>query len=142
MVGLQGLHWGLFLDIEEDMDILQFKNELNFEFTDDNDLMQKLRKFYTADDYTPEITIDGDIIRIKIDEKAFRTVQRDFEKALDLCNRHEFDKGEKLLKDIITRCPLHVGQGLLESVQAADMAKCEAFTFCQAVGRGQLLKIF
>lgn len=91
-----------------DMDILQFKNELNFEFTDDNDLMQKLRKFYTADGYTPEITIDGDIIHIKIDEKAFRTVQRDFEKAMDLCNRHEFDKGEKLLKEIITRCPLHV----------------------------------
>ena len=39
-------------------------------------------------------------------------------------------------------CPLHVGQGLLEPVQAADMAKGKAFTFCQAVGRGQLLKIF
>ena len=90
------------------MDIIQFKNELTFEFTDDNDLMQKLRKFYTADGYTPEISIDRDIIHIKIDEKAFRTVQRDFEKAMDLCNRHELDKGERLLKDIITRCPLHV----------------------------------
>ena len=90
------------------MDILQFKNELNFEFTDDKDLMQKLRKFYTADGYTPEISIDGDVIHIKIDERAFRTVQRNFEKAMDLCNRHEFDKAEKLLKDIISDCPLHV----------------------------------
>ena len=32
------------------MNILQFKNELNFEFSDDNDLMQKLRKFYEQHD--------------------------------------------------------------------------------------------
>ena len=74
-----------------DMDIIQFKNKLNFEITDDNDLMQKLRKFYTTDGYTPEITIDREIIHIKIDEKVFRTVQRNFEKAMDLCKRHEFD---------------------------------------------------
>ena len=84
------------------MEILQFMNELNFEFTEDDNLMQKLRKFYTADCCSPEIIIDGEIIHIKIEEKSFRTVQRGFEKAMDFCNLHEFDKGEKVLKKINT----------------------------------------
>lgn len=89
------------------MDILHFKDQLDFEFTDDKDLMQKLQKSYTNDGYTPQITIDGNIIHIRIDEAAFRRVRKDFDRAMDLCNRHEFKKAESLLKNIIDRCPLH-----------------------------------
>ncbi len=89
------------------MDILNFKDQLNFEFTDDKDLLQKLQKAYSADGYTPDITIDGNVIRIHIDEAVFQRVKRDFDKAMDLCNRHEFNKAEVIINDIIKRCPLH-----------------------------------
>ena len=35
---------------------------------------------------------------------------------------------------------LHVIKCFLETVQSADAAKGEAFTFCQAVGRGEVFK--
>ncbi len=89
------------------MDILQFKSQLGFEFTDDKDLLQKLQKEYSADGYTPEIKIEGEVIHIHLDEAVFHKVKHDFEKALDLCNRHEFNKAEVIINNIIKRCPLH-----------------------------------
>ena len=56
------------------MDIIQFKNELNFDFSDDKDLMEKAKKLYTYNGYTPDIRIDGNIIHIHVDEKAFNSM--------------------------------------------------------------------
>jgi len=89
------------------MDILTFKNSVNFQFTDDKDLLEKLQKFYTVDGYTPKIEISGNIIHVHIDDAVYRTVKKDFDKATDYCNNHRFDKAEPILKDIIKRCPLH-----------------------------------
>jgi len=92
---------------KNNMEIYNFKSQLNFEFLDDEELMENLKKMYTLDGFTPQITFEGDLIRINIDEKVFNKVKKDMDKAIDLCNRHEFSKTEPLLKDITKRCPLH-----------------------------------
>ena len=89
------------------MEILQLKSQLKFDFSDDKDLLLKLQKEYSADGYTPDIKIEGDVIHIHLDEAVFQKVKRDFEKALELCNRHEFNKAEVIINDIIKRCPIH-----------------------------------
>ena len=89
------------------MEILQLKSQLKFDFSDDKDLLLKLQKEYSAGGYTPDIKIEGDVIHIHLDEAVFQKVKRDFEKALELCNRHEFNKAEVIINDIIKRCPIH-----------------------------------
>ena len=88
------------------MKILQFKSELKFKFSDDKDLLKKLQQEYTILGYTPNITIKGNNIIIDIDDRAFEKTQKDFQKAIDLCNVHNFDKAEKVLNNIIEQNPL------------------------------------
>ena len=87
------------------MDFFVLKNQLDFTFTDDKDLLEKLKKEYTRDGYTPDIEIKGDVVHVHINEKKYEVVRRDFDKAMDLCNRHEFKKAETLLREIIKKNP-------------------------------------
>lgn len=89
------------------MEFFNIKSQLDIEYSSDEELKEKLKEMYTYEGFTPEVTIEGDFIRINIDERAFNKVKRDMDKAMDLCNRHEFNKAEPLLKDITERCPLH-----------------------------------
>ena len=89
------------------MDIIQLKNDLNFDFSDDKDLLEKLKKMYTLNGYTANVRIDGNIIHIHVDEKAFKSISKDFERAMALCNNNDFDKAEPILRQIVDRCPFH-----------------------------------
>ena len=89
------------------MDILSFRNEIGFKYTDDSDLLEQLKKFYTYNGYTPQIKIDGDIIHVHIDDAVFKATDRDFTKAMAYCNSGNFDKAYPILQDIIKKCPLH-----------------------------------
>lgn len=90
------------------MDIIQFKNELELEFNNDENLLKQLQECYTYQGYTPSIKIDGDIVYIHIDEAVFKNTAKDFSKATDFCNSGQFDKAKTLLEHIIETCPLHV----------------------------------
>lgn len=111
------------------MDILTFKSEVNFDFTDDQDLLKKLQKFYTADGYTPAIKIDGNIIHVHIDDAVYESTKRDFSKAMDLCNNHKFDKAEPILKEITKKCPLHT-----DSFRILGQIEMERSNFDKAEG--------
>lgn len=88
------------------MKILQFKSEIDFEYSDDKDLLSKLKQKYTVTGFTPNITIEGNNIIIDIDDKAFDKTMREYQKTVELCNERKFDKAEKMLKDIIAQNPL------------------------------------
>jgi tetratricopeptide (TPR) repeat protein len=89
------------------MDILSFKSEIGFNYTDDSDLLEQLKKFYTYNGYTPQIKIDGDIIHVHIDNAVYKATKRDFDKAMAYCNSGDFDKAYPILQSIVEKCPLH-----------------------------------
>lgn len=89
------------------MDILSFKNEIDISYTDDKDLLEKLKRFYTCNGYTPQIKIDGEIIHIHIDDDVFESTKREFDKAMSYCNTHKFDKAYPILQALVKKCPLH-----------------------------------
>lgn len=89
------------------MDIIQFKDDLDFEFLDDKDLIKKLKKRYTVDGYTADVEIQGNIIHIHTDDTIYNSVKRDFERATAYCNKGDFSNAEPILRKIIEKCPYH-----------------------------------
>lgn len=90
------------------MDILQFKSELNFNYNNDQEIIDKMIEIYSFQGYKPQVKIDGDIIHIHIDNHVLDSTQRNFDKACDFCNKQKFDKAIPLLEEVIKVCPLHV----------------------------------
>ena len=89
------------------MDIITPKSVVAFEFSNDEELLRKLQKFYTIDGYTPNIRIEGDIIHVHVDDTIYKATQSDFQKAMAYCNSGNFDKAYPILQGIIKKCPLH-----------------------------------
>lgn len=90
------------------MDILQFKSELNFNYNNDQEIIDKMIEIYSFQGYKPQVKIEGDIIHIHIDNHVLDSTQRNFDKACDFCNKQKFDKAIPLLEEVIKVCPLHV----------------------------------
>ena len=90
------------------MDILQFKSELNFNYNNDQEIIDKMIEIYSFQGYKPQVKIDGDLIHIHIDNHVLDSTQRNFDKACDFCNKQKFDKAIPLLEEVIKVCPLHV----------------------------------
>ena len=89
------------------MDIMTHKSDVPFEFSDEEELLNKMQKFYTIDGYTPDISIKGDFVHVHVDDAVYKATRKDFEKAMSLCNVHAFDKAEPILLEIVKKCPLH-----------------------------------
>ena len=90
------------------MDILQFKSELNFNYNNDQEIIDKMIEIYSFQGYKPSVKIEGDIIHIHIDNHVLDNTQRNFDKACELCNGQKFDKAIALLEEVVKVCPLHV----------------------------------
>ncbi len=90
------------------MDILQFKSELNFNYNNDQEIIDKMIEIYSFQGYKPQVKIEGDIIHIHVDNHVLDSTQRNFDKACDFCNKQKFDKAIPLLEEVIKVCPLHV----------------------------------
>ena len=85
------------------MEIILSKDSLNFEYNSDEELLDKLRIAYTIEGYTPDIRIGGgkNLIQIIIDDAAFKSTRRDFERAMNFCNRQDFANAEPILHKVI-----------------------------------------
>lgn len=90
------------------MNILQFKSELNFNYNNDQEIIDKMIEIYSYQGYKPSVTIDGDIIHIHIDNHVFDSTQRNFDKACNLCSAQKFNQAIPLLEEVVKVCPLHV----------------------------------
>lgn len=90
------------------MHFVQLKKEIEFEFSDDKDLLKKLQELYTLDGFTPVISIDGDFIHIEVNEKAFLSSKEQFNKANNLCNHQQFSEAIELFKKVVEVCPFHL----------------------------------
>ena len=49
------------------------------------ELRDKLLAYYTVDGYSAEVTIDGDLVRVKVDQKDLEQSQKEFNEITTLC---------------------------------------------------------
>ena len=89
------------------MEIVLLREYLNFEFNSDEELLEILKKEYSFEGYLPKISIDGSFIRIEINTTLLQRVMGDLEKAMALCNKGAFEEAKRLLKNVVSNCPLH-----------------------------------
>lgn len=89
------------------MDILQFKDELNFEYNGDQEIIDRFSELYSYQGYKPTITIEGNVIHIHVDSQILNTTQATFDRACELCNKQKFDEAITLFKEVVKICPLH-----------------------------------
>lgn len=90
------------------MDILQFKNDLNFNYKSDQDIIDKMMDIYTFNGYKPSVKINGDIIHISIDSHILNATEKEFKKACELCNVKKYSEAINILENVVKTCPLHV----------------------------------
>ena len=89
------------------MDFISNKKELTFDYANDTELLEKLKRFYTFHGMVPDIIIDGDTIIIRHKDAVFDSTKRDYEKAIVFCNKNQFDKAAPLLRSVVKDCPLY-----------------------------------
>lgn len=89
------------------MDILQFKSELNFNYNNDQEIIDKMIELYSFQGYKPIVKIEGDIIHIHIDSHILDSTQKNFDKACSLCNAQKYEKAIPVLEEVVKVCPLH-----------------------------------
>lgn len=89
------------------MEIVLLREYLNFEFNSDQELLEILKKEYSYEGFLPKISIDGSFIRIEINTTLLQRVMGDLEKAMTLCNKGAFEEAKRLLKSVVSNCPLH-----------------------------------
>lgn len=90
------------------MNIVLFKSQVEFEFDGEEDLVKKLEDIYTLFGVKPTIQITGDVIHININSNLFESIEKDFDKASDLCNKSKFQEAQIILERVISKCPLFV----------------------------------
>lgn len=68
-------------------------------------LAEHLTDFYTFGPYRPTVTIQGDVVEVKIDTKAIRTQQAEYQKVLQLCEAGQFRQALPRLRQLIEQNP-------------------------------------
>lgn len=68
-------------------------------------LINHITDFYIFGPYRPTVTIQGDRVELKIDTKAFRTQQADYQKVLRLCEEGQFRQVLPRLRQLIEQNP-------------------------------------
>lgn len=89
------------------MEIILLREYLNFDYNNDKELLEILKKEYSYEGFLPTISIEDSFIRIKINTTLLQRVMNDMEKAMTLCNKGAFEEAKRLLNNVLKKCPLH-----------------------------------
>lgn len=86
-------------------------NEINKTLFSNADSLESLKieigKYFSYNGYTPKIIIINDAIVVEFDDNLISSVENEFEKAIELCNKGKFDDAYPILQSIIKKCPLY-----------------------------------
>ncbi|MCU7550394.1 tetratricopeptide repeat protein [Chitinophagaceae bacterium LB-8] len=72
---------------------------------DHTQLKQELESYYSYKSIKPNVTIVGDLITITIDTEAIAAQEKDYDKAIVLCEQGRFAQAKPLLKKLIYANP-------------------------------------
>lgn len=89
------------------MDILYTIQDSGFEAKNLEELKQKVVDYYTVDGYTPNVTINGDVIHVHIDTELVEKIEKEFEIITSLCEQRKFDDAKPKLDEFIKKYPRH-----------------------------------
>jgi len=68
-------------------------------------LKEELSAFYTYGPFTPRISFEDGFVTIEIDTQRIVSEERDFERAMKLCQERRFTEAKKLLIELISKNP-------------------------------------
>jgi tetratricopeptide (TPR) repeat protein len=73
----------------------------------DEALVTFLRKCYTVGAYIPEVSIEGDLIHIHIDEAEVERTKDEYQRIVRLAENGKYDAAIKLISELIAKGTIH-----------------------------------
>lgn len=71
------------------------------------ELRDKLLAYYTVDGYSAEVTIDGDFVKVKVDQKDLEQSQKEFNEITALCEKRQFKEAHSRLEPFLKKHSRH-----------------------------------
>lgn len=71
------------------------------------ELRDKLLAYYTVDGYSAEVTIDGDYVKVKVDQKDLEQSQKEFNEITALCEKRQFKEAHSRLVEFLKKHSRH-----------------------------------
>lgn len=71
------------------------------------ELRDKLLAYYTVDGYSAEVTIDGDFVKVKVDQKDLEQSQKEFNEITALCEKRQFKEAHSRLVEFLKKHSRH-----------------------------------
>lgn len=78
-----------------------------FEAHSPEELRDKLLAYYTVDGYSAEVTIDGDFVKVKVDQKDLEQSQKEFNEITALCEKRQFKEAYSRLEQFLKKHSRH-----------------------------------
>lgn len=78
-----------------------------FEAHSPEELRDKLLAYYTVDGYSAEVTIDGDYVKVKVDQKDLEQSQQEFNEITALCEKRQFKEAHSRLELFLKKYSRH-----------------------------------
>lgn len=78
-----------------------------FEAHSPEELRDKLLAYYTVDGYSAEVTIDGDFVKVKVDQKDLEQSQKEFNEITALCEKRQFKEAHSRLELFLKKHSRH-----------------------------------
>lgn len=78
-----------------------------FEAHSPEELRDKLLAYYTVDGYSAEVTIDGDYVKVKVDQKDLEQSQQEFNEITALCEKRQFKEAHSRLELFLKKHSRH-----------------------------------
>lgn len=70
-------------------------------------MRDKLLAYYTVDGYSAEVTIDGDYVKVKVDQKDLEQSQQEFNEITALCEKRQFKEAHSRLELFLKKHSRH-----------------------------------
>ena len=76
------------------MDILYTVDDCGFSANSLEELKEKIKDFCTVGGYSPEVTIENNVVRVHIDEAEAKKIDNEFDKIAELCTNGKFEEAK------------------------------------------------
>lgn len=87
------------------MDILYTVDDCGFSANSLEELKEKIKDFCTVGGYSPEVTIENNVVRVHIDEAEARRIDIEFDKIAELCTNGKFEEAKPKLHAFLEKHP-------------------------------------
>jgi tetratricopeptide (TPR) repeat protein len=93
------------MEIIHQLDSLFFALFPSIQPGDTKAIQQEMARYYSTPYFQPDVTIEGDIIKIHIKTDHLESLEKDYKKAITLCDTRRYDDAKVLLASLIEKNP-------------------------------------